>query len=77
MNPTDYIPHGIAAAFAGTIAFIFREHTKLDDERSASIATDLAVISTQQAKIVEKMANNHTEILKILLESERQAERRG
>jgi hypothetical protein len=70
MSAMDYIPHGMVAAFASVVTFVFRQHTKQDDDRYTDIKTNLALIVARQQDISDTMASNHTEILKTLLESE-------
>ena len=72
MSVTDYIPHGMVAAFAGVVSFIYREHVKQDDVRFGEIATDLKAICARQTEIADKMGTNHAEILKVLLAAEQQ-----
>ena len=74
MSVTDFIPHGMVAAFAGVVSFIYREHTKQDDLRFDGIKEDLAALITRQTEISDKMASNHTEILKTLLQAANQRE---
>lgn len=74
MSVTDFIPHGMVAAFAGVVSFIYREHTKQDDLRFDGIKQDLASLITRQTEISDKMASNHTEILKTLLQAANQRE---
>ncbi len=70
VNVVDYIPHGMIAAFAAVISFIYKEHTDLDDVRFSKIATELANIQARQTDISDKMAENHAEILRTLLSAE-------
>ena len=72
MNITDYIPHGITVAFAGVISYIFRNHVEQDDARFKEIKEGFTEITNRQTVIADKMAENHSEILKVLLEAEQQ-----
>ena len=74
MSVSDFIPHGMVAAFAGVVSFIYREHTKQDDLRFDGIKQDLTALITRQTEISDKMASNHTEILKTLLQAANQRE---
>ncbi len=74
MSVTDFIPHGMVAAFAGVVSFIYREHTKQDDKRFDGIKEDLTALITRQTEISDKMATNHTEILRTLLQAASQRE---
>jgi hypothetical protein len=65
-NLTDYIPHGMVAAFAAVVSWVYREHVKLDDKRYDAIGEKLD-------KLADKMADNHTELLSRLLDAKGQA----
>lgn len=67
INPTDYIPHGIVTAFAGVVAYVFRDHAKRDDARFNGIKDYLLKIEGRQTEVSDKMAENHAEILKLLI----------
>jgi hypothetical protein len=84
MSIADYLPHGMIAAFAGIVTYVFKEHTTREDARFQELKVDLTAISDRQTQIADKMSANHAEILKVLLEAEQQrtanevlAERRG
>jgi hypothetical protein len=68
---TDYIPHGVAAAFAAVVTYVFRDHVKQDDSRFSEMKTGLADIATRQTVISDTMAANHAELLRVMLEGER------
>lgn len=72
MSVTDFIPHGMVAAFAGIAAYVYKDHVKQDDSRFGKIATDLDTLVARQTTISDTMAANHAEILKVLLEAEQQ-----
>ncbi len=74
MSVTDFIPHGMVAAFAGVVSFVYREHIKQDDKRFDGIKEDLTALIARQTEISDKMASNHTEILKTLLQAANQRE---
>jgi len=69
---TDYIPHGMVTAFAGVVTYVFRQHTKQDDDRYALLNATLSSISTRQLDMTDTMAANHAELLRVMLEGERQ-----
>ena len=71
---TDYIPHGMVAALAGIVGYVFKEHTARDDKRFDEIRDNLATISVRQTEISDKMAENHAEILRTLLAAAQHAE---
>lgn len=71
MNISDYVPHGMVAAFAGIVTYVFRDHVKQDDSRFANLKTDLTTIVTRQTEMADKMAENHAELLRVMLEGER------
>ena len=74
MSVTDFIPHGMVAAFAGVVSFVYREHIKQDDKRFDGIKQDLTALITRQTEISDKLASNHAEILKTLLQAANQRE---
>lgn len=67
MSIQDYIPHGMVAAFAGVVTYVFRDHVKQDDSRFAEIKQGFTDITERQTAIADKMAANHAEILSTLL----------
>jgi len=69
---TDYIPHGMVTAFAGVVTYVFRQHTLQDDARFTEIKALMEGVRARQTDISDKLASNHAEILKVLLEAERQ-----
>jgi hypothetical protein len=70
MSIQDYIPHGMVAAFAGVVTYVFRDHVKQDDARFAEMKSGFADIIARQTTLSDKIAENHAEILKTLLEAE-------
>jgi alcohol dehydrogenase class IV len=77
INISDYVPHGLVVALGGIVSYVFREHTARDDARFNKIADELEAIQLRQTEIADKMGDNHSEILRVLLSNERNAERRG
>ena len=71
MTLTDYIPHGMVTAFAGVVTYVFRQHAKQDDDRYVLLNASLQTISTRQTEMADKMAANHSELLRVMLEGER------
>ena len=67
MTITDFIPHGLVVAFGGIVTYVFRDHVKQDDARFMEIKQDLTAIGDRQVQIADKMSENHTEVLKVLL----------
>ncbi len=53
---------------------VYREHIKQDDKRFDGIKEDLTALIARQTEISDKMASNHTEILKTLLQAANQRE---
>ena len=72
MNFSDYIPHGMVTAFAGVVTYVFRQHTKSDDDRYMLLNATLSSMSQRQLDMTDKMGANHAEILRVLLEAEQQ-----
>jgi hypothetical protein len=68
---TDYIPHGLVTAFGAVVTYVFRDHIKQDDARFAEIKTGFADIVARQTVVTDKMAENHAEILRVMLEGTR------
>jgi hypothetical protein len=68
MTLTDYLPPGISIAFAGVVAWVFRDHAHRDDERFNKVAAALDRMSDKLDEAVTVQATSHSEILKILLE---------
>jgi hypothetical protein len=72
MSVQDYIPHGMIAAFASVVTYVFRDHTKQDDRRFEEIKQGFAEISARQTTMTDTMAANHAELLRVMLEGERE-----
>jgi hypothetical protein len=66
---TDYIPHGMIAAVASAVTYVFREHVKSDDARFADVKDGLKDIVDRQTEISDKISDNHTEILRLLIDA--------
>ena len=67
MNITDYIPHGITVVFASVISYVFKTHTDTDDRRFVEIKRGFDDLTVRTTQIADKMSENHSEILKVLL----------
>lgn len=64
----EYIPHGLIVAFAAVAAWVFRDHVERDDARFKEFSASVETLSCKLDSARETEANNHAEILKILLE---------
>jgi hypothetical protein len=73
MSIQDYIPHGMVAAFAGIVTYVFRDHVKQDDARFLDIKDGFKEMTARQVEMTDKMAANHAELLRVMLEGERKA----
>jgi hypothetical protein len=71
MSVADYVPHGLVTAFAGVVAYVFKNHAKQDDDRYATLTTTLSSVAERQQSIADQMASNHAELLRVMLEGER------
>jgi hypothetical protein len=71
MSVQDYIPHGMVAAFASVVTYVFRQHVKQDDDRYAALNATLTSMAQRQLTMSDTMAANHAEILRVMLEGER------
>jgi hypothetical protein len=71
MSASDYIPHALVTALATVVSFVYRDHVKQDDRRFDKVSTELTNISSRQVEISDKIAENHAEILRVLLENAR------
>lgn len=67
MSLTDYIPHAAVAALGAVVAWVGRDHLKRDDVRFTYLAQNMKDVSNKLDKAIEKQADNHAEILKLLL----------
>jgi hypothetical protein len=65
---TQYVPDGVTIAFATVIGWIFRDHVYRDDARFKEVVASFRDVSTKLDQAVKVQAENHAEILKILLE---------
>lgn len=66
MNITDYVPHGIATAFAGVVSFVARDHFKRDDQRYTELKANYSKIDTKLDDQNRTVQRNHEEILRLL-----------
>jgi hypothetical protein len=71
MTIVDYIPHAAIAALATVVAYIFKSHDDRDDARFARVGDALLQFNTKMDGAITKQADNHAEILKILLDQKR------
>lgn len=67
-EPVNYVPHFIIASFTALIAWIGRDHMHRDDTRFRYMADTLRGVTDKLDKAIEKQADNHTEILKLLIQ---------
>lgn len=65
---SEFIPHGLIVAFAAVAAWVFRDHIERDDARFKEFSGCIKELTTKLDKAFETQAENHSEILKILLE---------
>lgn len=68
MTITDYIPHMAVAALATVVSWVGRDHLKRDDLRFKYMADATRDISNKLDKAIEKQADNHAEVLKLLVQ---------
>lgn len=64
---SDYIPHGVVVAFTTIVGFVARDHMKRDDARFAEVKADYDRISDKLDAQNERAADNHAELLKLLI----------
>ena len=68
MAVTDYIPHMAVTALATVVSWVGREHFKRDDTRFRYMADSVNNLGSKLDKAIEKQADNHAEILKLLIQ---------
>jgi hypothetical protein len=61
VNFLDYIPHGMATALGGIVAYVYRDHVKRDDSRFKDAKTDLDALG-------KKIDEHYVNITNILLD---------
>ena len=72
-GPLDYLPSASTVVPAGVgvlatvLAWVGRDHMRRDDTRFGYMATALKELGTKLDSAIEKQADNHTEILKLLI----------
>lgn len=71
---TDYVPHGMVAAFAGVVTYVFRDHVKQDDARFNEIKEDLKTLVEGQGKLAQVISDNHAEVLKLFISAGQHAD---
>ena len=65
---TDYVPHGMVAALATVVTWVFREHVKQDEKRFDKFGDAYVALTEKLDTAISEQAKNHAEILKLLLE---------
>jgi len=68
---TDYIPHGMVAALAAIATWVFQDHAKRDERRFDKFGDAFLDLDKKLDTAIAKQAENHSEILKILLDQRR------
>jgi hypothetical protein len=68
MSIADYTPHGMIAAFAAVVGWVYKAHVKQDDDRYKQLTDVLGKVFEGQTEIRTKMADNHADLLKLLLQ---------
>jgi hypothetical protein len=68
IDPTDYLPHGMIMVLGTVAAWVFRDHAKADDRRFDKFGEAYMDLSKKLDTAISKQSENHTEILKILLD---------
>jgi hypothetical protein len=64
----DYIPHGAVAALGGVVAYVFKDHTKRDDERFKEVKETHAALDGKYDSLSKKIDEHYIKITDILLE---------
>lgn len=67
-DPTDYLPHGMVAVLGTVVAWVYRDHVKLDEKRFDKFGEAYLELNKKLDTSIAKQSENHTEILKILLD---------
>ena len=62
----QYLPHGMVAALAGAVGYIYKSHVKLDDDRYAKLGVSID-------NLTATITANHTEILRLMLGAQQSA----
>jgi hypothetical protein len=65
------LPHGLVTAFGAIAAYVYKDHAARDDARFAKVADGLLAMNAKLDSALAKQADNHAEILKILLDRAR------
>ena len=63
---SQYLPHGMVAALAGAVTYIYKSHVKLDDDRYAKLGVSMD-------NLTATITANHTEILRLMLGAQQSA----
>ena len=63
---TDYIPHGMVTALGSAVVYIFRAHTKQDDNR-------YDLLTKAIDKLGDKITDNHTAVMQQFIDAGRHA----
>jgi hypothetical protein len=61
-DPTDYIPHGMVAALAGMVGYVFKNHVKEDKERFAQLTDENAALDRKLDQHFLSMSKQLTDI---------------
>lgn len=62
------LAHIAWAGLATVVAWVGRDHFKRDDSRFESIKEEMMILSTKLDSSIKQTADNHAEVLKILVE---------
>lgn len=73
MTVTDYIPHGLVLALGSVVTYVFRDHVKQDDARYKEIRDGLGEMTAGQTALAKNIADNHAEVLRLLLSASQHA----
>ena len=67
-DPTDYLPHGMIAVLGTVVAWVYRDHVKLEEMRFDKFGEAYMELNKKLDTSIAKQSENHNEILKNLLE---------
>ena len=70
----DYVPHGLAAAFASVVTYVFKRHVDEDNDRYNGIREDLRTLVAGQQSLAKDISDNHAEVLKMFISAGQHAD---
>lgn len=72
MTALDYIPHMAVTALAAVVAWVGKDHFHRDDARFKYLADSISAVGAKLDTAIGKQADNHAEILKLLVQPVRE-----